>query len=377
MNLGGPAYQVSLLSGRRLDPERYETLLVHGAVPAGEESMADLAAREGARTAYVDSLRQPVGPASDARALRRLVGISRAFRPHIVHTHTAKAGFLGRTAALTLRPRPKIVHTFHGHVLRGYFGPAATRAFLGLERALARRSDRLVGVSEQTVDELVDLGVAPREHFRVIPLGLDLSAFLAIDGSGRVQAREQLGLPADAVIASFVGRFAEIKRLEVLLDGVAAAAIGGAPVHLALVGDGESRAALEARAARNGISGSVSFLGYRRDLPRIAAAADFAVLSSDNEGTPVSLIEAAAAGLPAVATAVGGVPSVVTPESGVLVPAGDTRALGEAIAAVAGDNGRRIEMGRAARRHVEARFGAERLVADIEQLYEELLVSRG
>lgn len=376
MNLGGPAYQVSLLSGGRLDLQRYETLLVHGSLPTGEESMADLAAREGAHTVYVDSLRQPVHPGADARALRRLIGICHAFRPHIVHTHTAKAGFLGRTAALTLRPRPKIVHTFHGHVLRGYFGPVKTRSYLQLERALARRSDRLIGVSEQTVDELVELGVAPRERFRVIPLGLDLSAFLAIDGSGRLRAREQLGLPADAVIASFVGRFAAIKRLDVLLDGVAAAAARGAPVHLAIIGDGESRPTLEARAARLGITEAVSFLGYRRDLPLIAAAADFAVLASDNEGTPVSLIEAAAGGLPAVATAVGGVPSVVTPQSGALVPPGDAQALGREIAAMAGDDGRRVEMGRAARRHVEARFGAERLVADIERLYEELLDSR-
>ena len=340
MNLGGPAHQVSLLSGRRLDPERYETLLVHGAVAAGEESMADLAEREGAQTRYVASLRQPVDPWADTRALMELTRICRGFRPDIVHTHTAKAGFVGRTAALALRPRPKIVHTFHGHVLRGYFGTAKTRTFLELERRLARVSDRLVGVSEQTVAELVELGVAERERFQVIPLGLDLDPFLAVEGTGRAAAREQLGLPASDVVLCFVGRFAPIKRIDVLLDALAVARADGAQVHLALVGDGEARSELEGQAARLGLAGAVSFLGYRRDLPLVYAAADAAVLSSDNEGTPVSLIEAAAAALPAVATDVGGVASVVTPQGGLLVPAGDPRALGEAIAAMASADGK-------------------------------------
>ncbi len=153
--------------------------------------MADLAEREGAVTRYLPSLRQPVNPWADTRALMELTRICRGFRPDVVHTHTAKAGFVGRSAALMLRPRPKIVHTFHGHVLRGYFGPAKTRAFLEVERRLGRRTDCLVGVSRQTVEELVELGVGDPERFRVIPLGLDLDPLLALDGSERAAAREQ------------------------------------------------------------------------------------------------------------------------------------------------------------------------------------------
>ncbi len=161
LNLGGPAQQAALLSGRRLDPSRYETLLVHGSLAAGEESMADLARREGARTEFVPSLGQSPRPDLDLTALARIVAIARRFRPHVVHTHTAKAGFLGRLAALTaLRPRPAIVHTYHGHVLEGYFGPAKSNLYRSLEALLGRRSDCLVGVSQATVDDLVRLGVA-------------------------------------------------------------------------------------------------------------------------------------------------------------------------------------------------------------------------
>ena len=182
MNLGGPAHQASLLSGRRFDPERYQTLLVHGRTAPGEESMADLAQAEGAETVYLPSLRQPVNPIHDTRALRELGSFARRFRPHLVHTHTAKAGFLGRQAALLgVRPRPVLVHTFHGHVLEGYFGPAKTRLYRGLERTLARHTDRLLGVSRRTVDDLVRLGVAPPEKFRVIPLGLELEPFASLE----------------------------------------------------------------------------------------------------------------------------------------------------------------------------------------------------
>ena len=179
--------------------------------------------------------------------------------------------------------------------------------------------------------------------------------------------------PRQDVVLCFVGRFAAIKRLDLLLDAVAAARSDGVHVHLALVGDGEARPELEARVERLGLAGAVSFLGYRRDLPLVYAAADAAVLSSDNEGTPVSLIEAAAAGLPAVATDVGGVASVVTPRSGLLVAPGDSRALGAAIAAIASQAVKREEMGRAAREHVRAHFSAERLVDDVDSLYRELL----
>ncbi|MFL5907214.1 MAG: glycosyltransferase [Solirubrobacterales bacterium] len=374
MNLGGPAHQASLLSGRRFDPERYETLLVHGQPAPGEESMADLAATEGAETVYLPSLRQPVNPLHDSRALRQLGSIARRFRPDLVHTHTAKAGFLGRTAALmAVHPRPVLVHTFHGHVLEGYFGPAKTRFYRGLERSLGRRSDRLIGVSQMTVDDLVRLGIAPREKFSVVPLGLDLEPFTRVDQRARESLRAELQIAHDDVLLSFVGRIVPIKRLDVLLRAFSRAHGDGTRIRLAVVGDGETRPELERLAGELGVAQAVTFLGYRRDLATIAAAADVAVLSSDNEGTPVSLIEAGAAGKASVATNVGGVAEVVIPESGLVVPAGDEVAFAGAIRRLAGDRDLRERMGHRAREHVLSRYSAERLISDIDELYRELL----
>jgi glycosyltransferase involved in cell wall biosynthesis len=374
MNLGGPAHQASILSGRRLDPERYQTLLVHGRTAPGEESMADLAQAEGAEMVYLPSLRQPVSPLHDARALAELRSIARRFRPHLVHTHTAKAGFLGRQATLlALRPSPVLVHTFHGHVLEGYFGSAKTRLYLSMERTLGRRTDRLIGVSRQTVEDLVRLGVAPREKFSVIPVGLELEPFASLEQGAGAELRTELGLADEEVLLAFVGRIVPIKRLDLLLRAFARAHARGAHAHLAIVGDGETRGDFERLAGDLGVGSAVSFLGYRRDLPRIAAAADAAVLSSDNEGTPVWLIEAAAAGKPAIATDVGGTPEVVAPETGVVVPPDDEVALAAAICRLAGDPELRRRMGGRAREHVLRRYSAERLLSDIDALYRELL----
>ena len=374
MNLGGPAHQASLLSGRRFYPERYQTLLVHGQPAPGEESMADLAEAEGAETLYLPSLRQPVSPLHDALALKELGAIARRFRPHLVHTHTAKAGFLGRSAALlALRPRPVLVHTFHGHVLEGYFGQAKTGVYRGLERTLARRTDRLIGVSRQTVEDLVRLGVAPREKFSVVPLGLELGPFSRLDPASQGALRAELNVPEDVMLLAFVGRIVAIKRVDLLLRGFAEAYRDGARAHLAIIGDGETRPELERLAAELGAGPGVSFLGYRRDLPEIAAAADSAILSSDNEGTPVWLIESAAAGRPAIATNVGGTSEVVTPESGILVPPDDEGALAAAISRLAGDPPLRHAMGARAREHVLGRYSVERLISDIDELYRELL----
>jgi len=339
--------------------------------------MADLAEREGAQTLYLPALRQPVNPLHDTRALAQLGSIARRFRPDVIHTHTAKAGFLGRTAGLVaLRPRPVLVHTFHGHVLEGYFGAAKTGVYRSLERTLGRRSDRLIGVSQQTVEDLIRLGVAPPEKFSVIPLGLDLSAFASVD-SRPAGLRAEMGVADDRVVLGFVGRIVPIKRVDLLLRAFARAHAGGAPVHLALVGDGETRPEFQRMAGELGVASAVSFLGYRRDLPEVAAAADVAILSSDNEGTPVWLIESAAAGRPAIATNVGGTAEVVTPETGILAPPDDEEALAEAITRLAGDAELRRGMGERAREHVLSRYSVDRLIADIDGLYSELLERRG
>jgi glycosyltransferase involved in cell wall biosynthesis len=312
----------------------------------------------------------------DARALRGLAGLVRAFRPDIVHTHTAKAGMLGRIAAALAPSRPLIVHTYHGHVLEGYFGAARSHAYRLAERRLAARSDCLIGVSERTVADLLRLGIGRSETFRCVRLGLDLDHLLAVAPDDGAAVRRELGAEAGETVLVTIGRLVPIKRIDVTLLAVAHARALGARVRLAVVGAGPLRALLEIQARALGLGQSVAFTGARADIAAIAAAADAMILSSDNEGTPVALIEGGAAGRPAVATRVGGVPEVVTAETGRLVAAGDWRALGEAIAELAGDPARAAGMGAAARRHVASRYRSERLLEDIDGVYRSLLAAR-
>ena len=378
LNMGGPAHHVGLL-GSRLDPERYESLLLHGEVGSGEDSLEDVVRARGVAMRRVPGLSPELRrPHDDVRALGALVRAIRRLRPDIVHTHTAKAGMLGRLATMLAgAPRPVIVHTYHGHVLEGYFGPARNTLYRGFERGLAKVSEALIGVSPETVDDLVRLGIAERSKFRVIPIGLDLSPFLEPAPDARESFRREAQAGPEDVLLTYVGRIAPIKRVDVMLHAVAGARRLGAPVRLAIVGDGTLRAELEGLAAQLGLTEHVYFAGYRADVAPVAAASDIGVLTSDNEGTPVSLIEAAAAATPAVATAVGGVPSVVTSATGLLVPAGDADGLARAMAALAGDSAARARMGEAARRQVAERFSADRLVDDIDRLYGELLSARG
>ena len=370
MNLGGPAHHVALLS-RGLEDRGYETLLVTGRVGAGEEEHTDL---EGIRVRYLDRLGPEIRPLRDLMALIDLVRTVRAFRPDIVETHTAKAGMLGRLAALLAqRPRPLVVHTYHGHVLRGYFGPLMTKVYRAIERILAKVSDLLIGVSAATVDELVGLKVAPRAKFAVVPLGLELDPFLALGPDPERDFRAEIGVVADEVLFTYTGRLVPIKRPELMLRSLARAREGGAAARVAVVGDGLLRPRLESLARSLGCAEAVDFLGYRRDLARIAAGSDAALLTSDNEGTPVALIEAAAAGRPAVATDVGGVGDIVVEGAGLLTPPGDESAIAAAMARLVRERDLRREMGIRARERVAERFSAARLLDDVDLLYSRLL----
>ena len=234
-----------------------------------------------------------------------------------------------------------------------------------------------MGVSRATVDDLVRLGVADRSKLVHIPLGLELDPFLVVGPDAGEAVRAELAVGPDDLLATSVGRLVPIKRLDLALRAVAAARGAGAQIVLALAGDGEERGSLEALAAQLGVSASVRFLGFRDDAPSLAAAADVALLTSDNEGTPVALIEAAAAGTPAIATRVGGVDEVVAPGAGEIVPPRDVSALAAALERMAGlESSARQQLGDAARRHVSARFASQRLLRDIDALYSELLGSR-
>jgi glycosyltransferase involved in cell wall biosynthesis len=272
--------------------------------------------------------------------------------------------------------RPVIVHTYHGHVLEGYFGAATSRVYRKLERGLAQVSDCLVGVSRATVDDLVRLDIAPRSRFRTIAIGLDLERLAAVDSAAGPAFRREIGAGPDEVLLTCVSRLVPIKRIDVLLRAVAKVRSRGIGVKLAIVGDGPARPELERLSADLGLAEAVRFTGYLLDVRPVLAATDIAVLSSDSEGTPVSLIEAAAVGRPAVATAVGGVADVVHSDCGLLVEAGNPEALASALERLARDAALRAIMGARAREHVLDRFSSRRALADTDRLYGDLMWER-
>lgn len=308
----------------------------------------------------------PVRDLQAYRTIKRLLSITGA---ELLHTHMAKAGSLGRLAASRMSPRPVTVHTFHGHVLEAYFSRPVEKSFIAVERRLARSTDALVAVSEHVRDELLGLGIGAPEQWRVIPLGFDLGRFLSIEGPSGI-IRERLGLSEDVFLAGVIGRLAPIKDHATLLRAIARAG----DVHLAVLGDGSEAASLKAQAERAGIADRVHFLGWVMDVAGAIADMDLVVLTSRNEGTPVSLIEASAAAKPVLSTDVGGVRSVVVhEETGLLVGQGDDAAVASAISRFLREPESRRRMGAAGRRFVSTRFGKDRLLAEIADLYEELL----
>jgi glycosyltransferase involved in cell wall biosynthesis len=377
LNIGGPAIQAITLT-QRLTPLGYETTLIRGREAPDEGSMDYLADELNVRPVLIRSLERNPGP-RDLVALYLLVRALRARQPRIVHSHAAKAGTLGRLAALlAFRPgrRPVLVHTFHGHSLSGYFSSRRNAVFLRIERFLARRTDRLIAVSAEVRDELAQLGVAPRDRFAVVPLGFDLSSFLVADperGDRRRALRAELAIAENALVVTLVARLVPIKRVDRFLR-VAALLRDVSGVRFVIVGDGELRDQLHASTPARALGSAVVWAGFRRDMPDVYFASDVVAQTSDNEGTPVALIEAQAAGVPVVTTAVGGVASAVLDGgSGRVTAVDDDEAIARAISGYLSDAGERRKHGERGRRHVEERFTLNALIAAIDGLYRGLL----
>jgi glycosyltransferase involved in cell wall biosynthesis len=378
LNMGGPALHVAYLTAG-LAERGYDTTLVAGSLARGEDSMAFVADRRGVEVVKIDELHREISPLRDLVAVFRLARLIRAERPQILHTHTAKAGAIGRLAALVAGPAgpPIVVHTFHGHVLHGYFDPFRTRVFRLLERFLARSSTALIAVSPQVRDDLVSLGVAPAEKFTVVRLGIELDERVAIDEAMRAEARRVMGIPPERFTVGWVGRMTGVKRTDDVVRAFAALRARGVDACLCIVGDGPDRDQVERRAHELGVIRDCLFLGYQEDVARFFAVFDAFVLSSVNEGTPVVAIEALAAARPVVATRVGGVPDVVTDGvDGFLVEHGDVEALAERLARLAADPELRRAMGEAGRARVLPRYAVSRLIDDIDRLYRSLLEAR-
>jgi glycosyltransferase involved in cell wall biosynthesis len=372
LNVGGPAiHVVNLTAG--LDPARFDQLLVVGSESPAEGSMLDYALFHGVRPHVISEMVTAFSlTPRDAKALVKLYSLICREKPDIVHTHTTKAGFLGRLAA-RLAGVSIIIHTYHGHPLHGYYGPVKNWLLRRMERVLGCFADRLVTVSEQVKGELVSYGIAKAEKITVIPLGFDLEPFLN-SPKRRGEFRSEMNLSQEIKLVGIVGRIFPIKNHSLFLQSAARISTQEPGVRFVIVGDGVLRPDLERQARDLGIADRVLFTGWRRDLPRIYADLDILVVSSDNEGTPVSAIEAMAAGCPVVATHVGGLPDLIADErTGRLVSPRDPKALANVILELVRNPEAARELGQNAREVVRKRFTETRLIGDMDHLYSQLL----
>jgi glycosyltransferase involved in cell wall biosynthesis len=398
LNVGGPAKHVAWLT-EGLREDGYNTLLIAGKVPEGEEDMGYFAAELGVFPLYIPQMSREIS-LNDAVTVWKLFRLFLRERPDIVHTHTAKAGTVGRTAgflyrwltpgALIGKPRRcKFVHTYHGHVFHSYYGRRRTQLFLTIERLLAKLvTDRLIVVSKQQRSEIGEkFGVGRPEQFRVVPLGMDLGVF-AEHAERRAKFRHELCIPDDALLIGIVGRLTEIKNHQMFLNVVArlkaidpACRRQGA-VRFIVIGDGGLRESLERQQHALGLEKDVIFVGSRKDPEYFYPALDIVALTSKNEGTPLTLIEAMANARPVVATSVGGVVDLLGDvvedgpyqvcRRGIAVPADDEEAFVTALSRIIRDRSLRQELGDAGLEFVEVNYSKERLFEDIKDLYAEL-----
>ena len=363
----------------RLRDDGFETLLIHGSLAEGEGDMNYLLQDRRVPTAFVPSMQRAVAPAADLSAMSSILRHLMAFKPDIVHTHTAKAGTVGRAAAFAYnriaRTKARTVHTYHGHSLEGYF--RFVGAFIAVERLLARATDRLIAISPRIEADLRErYRIGRRGQWAVVPLGFDLAPLVAVDDAARDAARQALALDPAARVVTIVGRLTAIKQHELFLQ-VARIVVDREPSAVfVVVGDGERRRELEALAVSLGLERHARFLGWRKDLATIYGATDVCVLTSRNEGTPVAVIEALAAGVPVVSTEVGGVRDVIDEAVlGAVAADGDAAALADAILRALSPAMRTAEAIAARRASVTKRYGFDRLAADIGGLYRSLLAT--
>ena len=375
LNVGGAALHVLQLA-RQQQRRGHDVRVVTGSLAAGEESMEYIAEELGVSVRKLPALQRELSPRADLTAIVQLRAILRERRLDVLHTHTSKAGATGRIAALLTgsnRPR-SVVHTYHGHVLSGYFDPGRERIFRLAERALARSADVLIAVSDQVRDDLVAFGVAPPERFAVVPYGFELPAWSQSDEDARVRVRDEIGVGPETFVVGWAGRMTPIKRPLDLIRTLRSLRDQDVDALLVLLGDGSDRGQTEALAHELGVFPHTRFVGYRQGIREWYAAFDAFLLTSANEGAPVVAIEALAAERPVVATRVGGTATVVTNgESGYLASMGDVEAMASHLAELARDPVLRARLGRAGAADMRERFAPERMADDIEAVYRTVL----
>ncbi len=358
MNVGGPAVEISALM-RNMDDQRFEQHLVTGWCAEDEADFLQTQAPD-VPAVRIHGLGRAIRPWDDVGAMQALRGYINTVSPDIVHTHTAKAGVIGRLAARSVRSKPALVHTFHGHLLHGYFPPYKTAMITRMERLLATRTDRFIAVGRQVRDDLLAAGIGTADRYSVVPPGVQLGPL-----PDRSIARQQLGLDQGSFVVGFIGRVTAIKRPDRMLE-VARGLVGSGTMIL-VAGSGDLDVEIRQTAMREQLP--VRFLGWRDDVESVLAACDAVLLTSDNEGMPLSLIQAGFAGLPVVATNVGSVSDiVVNGETGFLTHP-DARQLQESLERLRLQPELAEKLGSAARKRNEELFSIDSLVRSHDAIY--------
>lgn len=387
LNVGGPARHVVWLTDAMRDGE-FETILVTGTVPEGEEDMGYFAAEHGIEPVFIPEMSRELSP-KDAISLFKALRLFVREKPDVIHTHTAKAGTVGRVAAVIYRwlfwRDVKVVHTFHGHVFHSYYGRLKTWVFLAIERILARiATDRIVVISDQQRDEISRIfRVGHPEQFVVIPLGIDLRTYDP-PPAAREAFRDSIGASPDEILVGFVGRLTGIKNLPMFIETAGRylekRTASDPKLRFVIVGDGHERESLESLSRELRTDGILKFVGHRDDPQVFYAGLDIVALCSLNEGTPLSLVEAMACGKPFVSTAVGGVVDLAGDlssseddfeicERGVTAASGDVNGFLNGLLRLAADEELRNKLSKSGRQFVESNYSRDRLVADIRELY--------
>jgi glycosyltransferase involved in cell wall biosynthesis len=367
MNVGGPAVQVSGLM-RGLQATEFDHRLYTGFCAEDEADYLDTVASD-VSAVRIDGLGRRVSLSRDIKAFFSLVTEIRDFKPHVIHTHTAKAGFLGRIASIVSFHPSIRVHTFHGHLLNGYFGSFKRFLVVLTEKILAMFSHQLLAVGDKVRQDLLEVGVGTLKKFSLMPPGLQVN-----DLPNKAESRDFYGLSSQKLECAFIGRVTKIKRPDRFLDVVSEIESRGLNIEFFMAGDGELLENCKTRIAANDLP--VKILGWQSNIEKVLSAADIVVLTSDNEGTPLSLIQAGMAGLPVVSTRIGSVPEVVLDGVTGIITSLDVQEIADALGKLAKSDELRARMGSAAQQFTLSNFGVDRLVHDHEELYKRLIANR-
>ncbi len=386
LNVGGPAVQAVLMT-KEFQSRGYESQLFAGEVPTDEQTAEYLADEHGVVVRRIGGLSRKISWTRDLRSLVTLVRLFRSYRPDVVHTHTAKAGALGRVAAL-ITGVPIRIHTFHGHVFDGYFSPPVTRAFVWIERVLARFTDRIIAISElQKRDLIYKYKIASAEKVVCIPLGFDMARYLSLPASSQGGFRGELGFGGDHFLVGWVGRLTEIKNPLAFIDMAEIVSRQCPNTRFVMLGDGNLHYEIATAIRAQGLSDRVRLYGISRDPLRVYADIDLLTVTSRNEGTPLAMLEAMASGRAIVATDVGGVRDLMFGEGVVsdagtrfnngFVTAQDVNKLADGVKFYADNPLAAKAAGLAGREWVRDRFSHHRLADDLETLYTEVAIQKG